>query len=323
MRLLAAVVLVLATATACSATPALPTASVAPGVGLRASFILANAGGLVAFDDRCRPMGALAQLPGQSSAATPALHPDKRSLVLALTQIHPSRGYGSGIYRLDLDGSGLKPLIEHETDNVFYASPLYDPSGRTLYVHRRAARIENGEYKGNTDSIELLHLATGERRRILQDAADPALSPDGRTLLFVRVVNGQTENLWRADADGANARPFFRTGDRFWYLQSPRFHPSGREVVFSAAGHSTAHGSAGGRLAHLGVPSFLFLAPADGGGLRSIGRTDDDVVPAWSPDGNRIAYIGGGAMYVMEVGKPARSCAEGMDLFFGDLIWLR
>jgi Tol biopolymer transport system component len=109
-------------------------------------------------------------------------------------------------------------------------------------------------------------------------------------------------------------------------MQAPRFAPSGKEIVFSAAGHQTsrAGGTGGGRLAHLGVPSELFIAPADGSAVRSIGQTGDDVVPAWSPDGTRLAYVGTGAFFTMTVAQQdARVCAQGQDFFFGDLLWLR
>lgn len=298
---------------------------VAPGVGSTATFLLANPAGIIGLDAGCRPLGSIVKLPDQSAPATPSRHPDGRSIVFALTQVPDKKtGFGSDIFTVGLDGTGLRALVAHESENVFYASPKYDPTGTVLYFHRRAALIVNGQYQGNEDTIERLDLKTGKRDRLLRDAADPAISPDGRTLMFVRVVNGQIDNFWIADADGTNARPFFKTKHTFWYLQAPRFSPAGTEVAFSAAGHSTARGAAGGKLAHLGVPSELYLAPLDGSGLRSIGQTGDDVVPAWSPTGDRIAYVGTGAFFVVTVAsQDSQTCAQGQDFFFGDLLWLR
>lgn len=295
------------------------------GAGAKATFLLVNGSGINGLDGTCRPLGAIATLPAQSTPVTPSLHPDGRSIVFALTKTpDPRTGFGSDIYSVDLDGTRLRPIVEHEAENVFYASPKYDPTGTVLYFHRRAALLVNGRYTGIEDTIERLDLKTAQRQRLVRDATDPTLSPDGRTIVYVRAVNGQSENLWTANADGTDARPFFRTKDTFWYLQSPRFSPSGAEIAFSAAGRSTSQGSAGGRLAHLGVPSELYLAPADGTALHSLGQTGDDVVPAWSPDGKRIAYVGTGAFFTVEVAsREVQTCAQGRDFFFGDLLWLR
>ena len=115
--------------------------------------------------------------------------------------------------------------MQHESDNVFYASPRFDATGNVVYFHRRAAIIQNGSFTGNDDALERLDLRTGERKRLVKDGADPTISPDGRTLIYVHLKDGQVDALWRADIDGANARPLLQTRDTFWYLQAPRFSP--------------------------------------------------------------------------------------------------
>src|SRR5437762_2132679 len=115
------------------------------GVGLKANFILANPGGLQALDDTGRSIGKIVQLPDQSAPSTPALHPTGTAIAFALVQQPDAkRGFGSDIYIVNLDGTGLKPIVQHEDNNVFYASPRFDASGNVLYVHRRSAIIANG-----------------------------------------------------------------------------------------------------------------------------------------------------------------------------------
>ncbi|TMC47158.1 MAG: hypothetical protein E6J23_00660 [Chloroflexi bacterium] len=312
----------------CTAPPVPPPASL--GVGLQASFILANPAGLLALDSTGHAIGRIIDLPAQSASATPVLHPSGKSIVFALTQQPDKKtGFGSDLYTVNLDGTGFKPLVQHESDNVFYASPRFDSTGNVLYFHRRAAIIQAGSFVGNEDSLERLDLRTGERKRLIQNGADPTISPAGDRIVYVHLTQGQPDNIWGANIDGSNARPFFKTTDTWWYLQTPRFAPKGCEIVFSAAGHAVAlaprRGPAGkvGQ-AHLTVPSFLYLAPCDGTSVKELVQTFDDVVPAWSPDGAQIAYVGAGGFFVVTVatGK-VTTLAQGQDFFFGDLLWLK
>ena len=314
----------------CSAPPVAPPAS--PGVGLQASFVLANPAGLLALDGVGKAIGRIVDLPAQSAPATPVLHPAGKAIVFALTQQPDKKtGFGSDLYTVNLDGTGYKPLVQHEGDNVFYASPRFDPTGNILFFHRRAALIQGGSFVGNEDSLERLDLRTGERKRLIMNGADPALSPDGKLIVYVHLTQGQPDGLWIANIDGSNARPFFKTKDTWWYLQAPRFAPTGCEIVFSAAGHTVSRvpsapiaSAVVQGAAHLNIPSDLNLAPCDGTSVKVVGQTGDDVVPAWSPNGTQVAYVGTGGFFVLTLASGnIRTLAQGQDFFFGDLVWLK
>ncbi|MBM4435471.1 MAG: hypothetical protein FJ028_10345 [Chloroflexi bacterium] len=321
VRLLA---IALAALTAC--TPAAPPApTTATAVGAQATFIVANNAGLVALDAQCRPLGNIAALPAQSVPATPSLSPARDRIAFALT-LPPSRatGFGSDIYEVKLDGTGLRPLVEHEAENVFYASPRYDPLGNAIYVHKRGAVIRSGQYVGNTDEIVRVDLATGQRKVIATDASDPTVSPDGKLMVYVHLKDHLPDGLRVISLpDGGDARPFLRTRDTFIYVQTPRFSPTGADVVFSGSGRQTS-AMPGGRLAHLGLPSELFVAAADGSKLTTLGPTGDEAIPAWSPKGDRIAYVGTGAFTIVSVADQKTTvCAQGEQFFFGDPVWVK
>ena len=97
---------------------------------------------MLALDAGGHAIGRIVDLPAQSAPATPVLAPTRKSLVFALTQQPDKKtGFGSDLYAVNLDGTGYKPVVQHESDNVFYASPRFDASGNLLYFHRRAALI--------------------------------------------------------------------------------------------------------------------------------------------------------------------------------------
>lgn len=298
----------------------------ASGACLTATFLLANPAGLLCLDDSARVLGRVTDLPPTSAPALPSLTPDHKQVLFALTQApDPKTGFGTDLYAVNLDGTNLHPIVPHESENVFYDTPRYDSTATFLYFHRNAAIVKNGTYVGNESTIERLNVKTGERVRILSDAADPSISRDGKLIAFIHLKDGQNENIWIANSDGTNAHPLFK-GDTWFYIQAPRFSPTSDALVFCAAGHSAPkssdrylpHG------AHLGIPSEIFVVNADGTGLRSLAQTGDDTFPAWSLDGSSLAYVSTGAFFQLTMKDVAvKTLASGDNFFFGDITWLK
>ncbi|HEX9270156.1 MAG TPA: hypothetical protein VF998_09955 [Candidatus Limnocylindria bacterium] len=318
-------VLLAAVLVAASCGAAGPGPSPSSGACAGATFILANPSGLLCLDDTGRMLGKVVDLPPQAAPAFAALHPNGRQLVFSLTKVPDAKtGFGTDIEAVNIDGTDLHAIIPHEAENVFYDSPSFDAGGTFLYFHRNAAILKNGTYVGNESTIERLNVKTGERTRLLSDAADPTVSRDGKLIAFVHLKNGQTDGLWIANGDGSSPRQLIK--DTFFYLQTPRFSPGGDDLVFCGAGHSapksgsraTPHG------AHLGIPSEVFAVKPDGTGLRSLAQTGDDTVPAWSRDGSKISYISTGAFFLLNwQDGSVKTIASGQDFFFGDLAWLK
>ena len=298
----------------------------AAGACASATFILANPAGLLCLDDKANVLGRITELPPTAAPALPSLSFDRKQVLFALTKgTDPKTGFGTDIYSVNLDGTDLRPVVPHESENVFYDTPRYDPTGTFLYFHRNAAIVKNGTYVGNESTIERLNVKTGERVRILTDAADPSVSHDGKLIAFVHLnKDGQSDNVWIANSDGTNAHALLR--DTFFYIQAPRFSPVADDIVFSAAGHA-APKSVDRRLphgAHLGIPSEIFVVKADGTGLRSLAQTGDDTFPAWSLDGSRLAYVSTGGFFEMSMKDfSIKTLASGQNFFFGDITWLK
>jgi Tol biopolymer transport system component len=290
-----------------------------------ATFILANPAGLLCLDDTARVLGRVVELPPTAAPALPSLSPDRKQVLFALTKApDPKTGFGTDIYVVNLDGTDMHPVVPHESENVFYDTPRYDPTGAFLYFHRNAAIVKNGTYVGNESTVERINVKTGERVRVLSDAADPSISHDGKLIAFIHLKDGQNDNVWVANSDGTNAHVLFK--DTFFYVQAPRFSPTSDTIVFCAAGHSAPKASDRylPRNAHLGIPSEIFTVNADGTGLRSLAQTGDDTFPAWSADGGNLAYVSTGAFFELSLKDfSVRTLASGDNFFFGDITWLK
>ena len=114
----------------------------------------------------------------------------------------------------------------------------------------------------------------------LEYAADPQISPDGKSILYVRrsndIMTDRTRsNIWIAATDGSRHRPLFSAVDSY---SSPRWSPSGDRIAYVTA--------AEGRGAQIYV---RYMDTGD-----TVRVTDLQKPPrsmAWSPDGSHIAFL--------------------------------
>jgi WD40 repeat protein len=72
----------------------------------------------------------------------------------------------------------------------------------------------------------------------------------------------------------------------------PSFSPDGSRIVFSSVGDQ---GHVSDTIGATGLD--LYVMAADGSGRRRLLDGDEDVSPAWSPDGDQIAFVRGGGAY--------------------------
>jgi len=107
-------------------------------------------------------------------------------------------------------------------------------------------------------------------------AADPQISPDGKTIVYVRrtgdvMTDKMQSSLWLIDIASGRQTPFATDGS------SPRWSPDGSRIAYAARD---------------GEGSQLFVRGIGAAqGARITSFPGDPQALAWSPDGTRLAYI--------------------------------
>src|SRR6059036_2954537 len=156
------------------------------------------------------------------------------------------------------------------------AMPSWTPDGTHLVFHSR--RKEAKQHGIAARNIWIVSIdGSGERQltKGTKDEYHPAVSPDGKKLLFVSELNG-SRDIWVADPDGQNAVPL--TDDPGTEDQ-PAWSPGGRQIVYAAFPKE-------------GGSFDLWTVNADGSGRRRLTTTPaNELFPAWHPDGVHLVYV--------------------------------
>lgn len=147
---------------------------------------------------------------------------------------------------------------------------------------------------------------------------DAAWSPDGRHVAYDRAAitaDGMRQNaqLWIIDADGSNARALTGGSSR---NMRPAWSPDGSTIAFMSDRHAEIDidliGTDDGDLE-------IYLMARDGSNVRRLAECAEAAGgPAWSPDGQRIAFSCGGLWVMNADGSDQRQL---IDDFGGRPAW--
>jgi len=174
-------------------------------------------------------------------------------------------------------GQGALTDLTGATSTASESQPEFSPDGRQIvYTRGDPGHLPNNEI--------FVMWADGSHRTWLtntpQGNSDPTWSPDGRQVAFVSLRSGQVPDIYVMRSDGSDVRQITHdTASESQLAWSPR----------------------GDRIAFVRVPpgggdrDIWSIAP-DGSGATDLTNdpTNNDVDPAWAPDGSRIVYTGPG-----------------------------
>jgi Tol biopolymer transport system component len=269
---------------------------------------------------------SIAVMPPVGVAGHAAWSPDRTQLAISRFGRRPSeRVGGSDILLVSATGGEALPVAEHDLDGALLGAPAWLPDSSGVYFDRLPPA-------GTPATSQVMFAAIGTNATAHSVAVGgwPAVSPDGRLLVYVRPsgTTGYLNELVLTDVGGVHERVLV-PADELVQITSPRFSPDGAEIAFVG---SVSYGEearlpgdpadlfAKGVLAH-GPPGDIWVIAVHGGPWYRLSTFDEDEPTlAWSPDGYWLAMMGGGGLYLLprDLSLPPMRAGKGG---FGGIDW--
>ena len=206
----------------------------------------------------------------QFEDSAPALSPDGRQIAFISDRDDPQPGAcfphcTYQLYLISVDGSGERRLVDTE---LTAHHPAWHPDGARLSFDTEF-NLEGDTY--------VVGAGGGDPELLIEDGFWADWSPDGTKIAFASNREGNLD-LYVADADGGNQQRLTTSED--WEL-FPAWSPGGSEIAYFGCDPGCRPDR-----------QDLYVMSSDGGQVRRLTESPStvDEDPAWSPDGQWIAF---------------------------------
>jgi Tol biopolymer transport system component len=202
------------------------------------------------------------------------------------------------LYTVRPDGSQLTAITEPPGRDGQDSHPDWSPDGRRIAFRRYSdpggPNESNDLFVVRADGSGLQNLTGQGCKGGCLGNQEPAWSPDGSRIAFVRTTEPQSEGVrlpstgvFVMNADGSSARRLTQRDERPGTEDhSPTWSPDGRTIAFIRLNNLAGTGKQNA--------SALFTVPSAGGEPKLLhqmpGEWPGAGAPDWSPDGDRILF---------------------------------